>query len=361
MELTRPSICKNPFDRGSDANIEFTGFPTEWPLGSVDDSSHTFSSFSPHTPSSGRSTPPCSSSLDFNYSSFASSIDTVPFDLSPISCVTSIYLPMTPKAGPISDFTRPSIPITPIWPKYDSQNHPLSERTAQVYFSQTMDCGLAITQLSTHPHLGGSSVLVQYERLSGTTTSNWMVPDSPVNFEPHSPTQFAVSGPSMEQQDGAEPTAPRTPSMKARRRALTDEVRHKTTVLQQQMQQCPSPKTRTRAKKETRCRTVMMADGSFALDSVELASTFKCPIEGCGKMYRRSEHMKRHIQRLHTTNRWDNLKAHIRLHGIQREHPGSKPRVQFAAGAVLQYEEIMKNESRRGDGTKHKKRTSSDS
>ncbi|KAL2159780.1 hypothetical protein VTH06DRAFT_1913 [Thermothelomyces fergusii] len=232
-----------------------------------------------------------------------------------------------------------------------------------------MGCGLAITQLGTQQHPGGSSVWVQYEHLCDTT-SDWMVPNSPVEFDLQSPIQFTRSCPSVRQQDGAGPTAPTTPSPRTRGREWMDEVRDKTAALQQRMQQCPSPKARARTRKETRRRTVTTADGSFAVDSVELANTFRCPIEGCDKMYRRSEHMKRHIQSVHgqtryscdwckhTTNRWDNLKAHIRLHGIQREHPGSgpKPRVQFAAGAVLQYEEIMKNESRRG----HRKRSSSD-
>ncbi|KAL2155572.1 hypothetical protein VTH82DRAFT_314 [Thermothelomyces myriococcoides] len=266
---------------------------------------------------------------------------------------------MASTAGHMSDFAHFSIPVTPTRPKYDSQYCPLGGSASQEYPPQPTGRGLAITQFNTHTNPGEPSVLVQCEHLSDTT-SNCIAPNNPTDVKLQSPVQFPPLCPSTEQQDGVEPAVPTTPLLRTRTQTSMDEVRHKTTILQQQVQQCHSPKKRARVRKDTGRRTVTTVDGSFPIDSIELASTFKCPVEGCDKMYRRSEHMKRHIQSVHgharyscdwckhTTNRWDNLKAHIKLHGTQREQPGSKPRVQFAAGAVLQYEEIMKNESRRG-------------
>lgn len=397
MELAIPSTCKSPFDHGTDVDIEFTLLPMGWPLSSVDGLSHVYTNFCPQTPNSERSTSPFPTLFDFQ-SSFTSSVDALPFDPSPISCVASIYFPMASTAGHMSDFAHFSIPVTPTRPKYDSQYCPLGGSASQEYPPQPTGRGLAITQFNTHTNPGEPSVLVQCEHLSDTT-SNCIAPNNPTDVKLQSPVQFPPLCPSTEQQDGVEPAVPTTPLLRTRTQTSMDEVRHKTTILQQQVQQCHSPKKRARVRKDTGRRTVTTVDGSFPIDSIELASTFKCPVEGCDKMYRRSEHMKRHIQRLvffplcvplflsrplpplfrhgltlrlsvhgharyscdwckHTTNRWDNLKAHIKLHGTQREQPGSKPRVQFAAGAVLQYEEIMKNESRRGHGAKQKKRAS---
>ncbi|KAI8637482.1 hypothetical protein BD408DRAFT_395608 [Parasitella parasitica] len=56
---------------------------------------------------------------------------------------------------------------------------------------------------------------------------------------------------------------------------------------------------------------------------------FACEIDGCGKVFKRSEHLKRHIRSIHTTekpfkcpyqscnkcfSRSDNLNQHIRIH-----------------------------------------------
>jgi hypothetical protein len=54
----------------------------------------------------------------------------------------------------------------------------------------------------------------------------------------------------------------------------------------------------------------------------------------------------------------DNFEAHLKLHTMMRPRSGGKRKVRFYPGAVLQYQEIMKNnESRRRRNTKLKKRT----
>ncbi|KAI8576521.1 hypothetical protein K450DRAFT_179162 [Umbelopsis ramanniana AG] len=59
------------------------------------------------------------------------------------------------------------------------------------------------------------------------------------------------------------------------------------------------------------------------------AKMFTCPLDGCGKVFKRSEHLKRHIRSIHTLekpfecpyqtctkrfSRSDNLNQHIRIH-----------------------------------------------
>ncbi|KAI8997071.1 hypothetical protein BDB01DRAFT_711830, partial [Pilobolus umbonatus] len=64
--------------------------------------------------------------------------------------------------------------------------------------------------------------------------------------------------------------------------------------------------------------------------------SFTCKADGCGKVFKRSEHLKRHIRSIHTLekpfecpyqncskrfSRSDNLNQHIRIH---RHNNGSK-------------------------------------
>jgi hypothetical protein len=249
---------------------------------------------------SDRSSPPFSTSFDFGFS-FASSVDTVPFALSPPSSATSTYFPMTPKTGPVSDFVYPGFPVTPSRGPLDFSGFPLSSCATQLTPSQTMDCSFSVNQLSLYPQLATPSPSAQYDHLSGAA-SHWMSPDSPISFEQLSPTRLTGAAQlvkqeprSVKQEPRENPMTPMTPSTPARKRALVDEARNLTTALQRQMRQCSPSPTRPRVKREKKRRTVRMGDGSFTADSVEPASSHKCPIEGCSKRYRRSEHMKRHV------------------------------------------------------------------
>ena len=304
MDLTDLPMLNIPLNFGNDGDFDFNGLPTGWSSGSISGSSYASSSFGPHTPTSGRSSPPFSTSFDFG-SSFASSVDTVPFDLTPPSSATSTYFPMTPKTGPVSDFVYPGFPATPSRGQLDFSGLPLSSCATQLTPSQTMDmdCSFAINQLGLYPQLATPSPSAQYDHLS-SAASHWMYPDSPIRFEQLSPTrltgaaQLVKQGPqSVKQEPQESPMTPMTPSTPTRKRALMDEARNRTTALQQQVRQCSPSPTRPRIKREKKRRTFRMGDGSFAADNIEPASSYKCPVEGCSKRYRRSEHMKRHVHR----------------------------------------------------------------
>ncbi|ORZ12158.1 hypothetical protein BCR41DRAFT_307956 [Lobosporangium transversale] len=65
-----------------------------------------------------------------------------------------------------------------------------------------------------------------------------------------------------------------------------------------------------------------------------LTREFTCPMESCGRLFKRSEHLKRHIRSVHTQDkpfgcpvltctkrfsRSDNLNQHIRIHRHDKE------------------------------------------
>ncbi|KAK4156386.1 hypothetical protein C8A00DRAFT_30780 [Chaetomidium leptoderma] len=384
MAFTDLSMCNLniSLDLGDEVDFSFGSLPAG-NSGSISGSSSASSSFGPHTPTSERSTPPFSTSFDFG-SSFASSVDAVPFDLTPPSSATSTYFPMTPETGNVSGFGYPVFPATPSRGPFDFSGHPLSSCGMQLTPSQNTDCSFLAHLFGPHPLPSTPSVLTQFDHTSDTA-SHWMYPDSPISFEQQqSPTRFVGTVRSNKQdsiehdwikqelEDDMMP--PSTPSDMARKRVLMGQVRHRTTALQQQVQQCQSFSAPRRIKVEKRARAVATESRSIAVDKVEPASTFRCPVEGCKvKPYRRNEHMKRHIQTVHqkslhrcqfckhTANRKDNWVAHLKLHTLSRlKTGGSKPRVDFYPAAVLLYEEEMKkNAFRRRRDTKTKKRSDS--
>lgn len=129
------------------------------------------------------------------------------------------------------------------------------------------------------------SITTQFARMSdGTQCAN---PDSPISFNHQS-----LAGITSQENQAALSMPPAS----ERKRAVMGEARDRTTALRY-TQQCSSPNPRPRVKRERKARAVVTEDGgSFARDSVEPASTFKCPIKGCEvKPYRRNEHMQRHI------------------------------------------------------------------
>ncbi|KAK3298017.1 uncharacterized protein B0H64DRAFT_136209 [Chaetomium fimeti] len=372
MELTEAPVLNLSLDFGNDADFDFNSLGAGWPSGSVSGSSCASSSFGPHTPTSGRSTPHYSASFDFS-SSFASSTGVVPFDPSPPSSATSTYFPMTPKSSNVSNFVYPVFPATPSRGQLVFSCDPLSSYTAQLTPSQNMDCSFPMNHVDSHSYLAASSALGQYDHLPNGV-SHWTYPDSPISFDQHSPAGAAQSVQSIKQEFDEDMMTPMTPSVATKKRVLMDETRHRAMALQQQMQQCSPSKSRTRAKRAKKRRTGAAGDDNFSMDAVEPATKCKCPVEGCDKRYRRSEHMKRHIQSVHemsveklfrcdwcphTSNRLDNLTAHIKLHWAPREHPGSKPRVKYCPAARLQWEKMVQNQRRGGGGAKPKTRSNS--
>jgi hypothetical protein len=294
MELTETPVLNLSLDFGNDADFDFNSLGAGWPSGSVSGSSCASSSFGPHTPTSGRSTPHYSASFDFG-SSFAPSTGIVPFDPTPPP-VTSTYFPMTPKSSNVSNFVYPVFPTTPSRGQLVFSSGPLSSYTTQLSPSQNMDCGFPMNHLDPHSYLAAPSVLGQYDHLPNGT-SHWTYPDSPISFDQYSPAEAAQPVQSIKQEFEEDMMTPITPSITTKKRALMDETRHRTMALQQQMQQCSPSRTRTRAKRGKKRRTGAAGDDNFSMDAVEPATKCKCPVEGCDKRYRRSEHMKRHIQR----------------------------------------------------------------
>jgi len=296
MDLHEMSVCNLRLELGDDAGFDFNSLPAGCPSGSISGSSYAWSSFDPHTPTSGRSTPPFTTSFDFGSSFTTLSLDPSPVDLTPppsaaasSSAAHSTYFPMTPKtAGSIPDFAYPGFPITPARAQFDFYGNPLTTCGPQLRTPQAaMDCSFLLNQLSPHPVMAAT----QFDRIS-EPTSQWAYPDSPISFDHQSP-----SGPPSSQEDRATSLMPPTSE---RKRVLMGAARHRTSALQHAQQHCSSFSSRPRVKRERKARAAVVTDdddgGSFAVDSVEPASTFKCPMEGCKvKPYRRNEHMKRHI------------------------------------------------------------------
>jgi hypothetical protein len=295
MELTEAPVLNISLDFGNDADFDFNSLGAGWPSGSVSGSSCASSSFGPHTPTSGRSSPHYSASFDFG-SSFASSAGIVPFDPSPPSSTTSTYFPMTPKTSNVSNFVYPVFPTTPSRGQLVFSCDPLNSYAAQLTPSQNMDCAFPMNHLDSHSYMAAPSALEQYDHLSNGA-SHWAYPDSPISFDQHSPAGGAQPIQSIKQEFDEDTMTPMTPSITAKKRALMDQTRHKTMVLQQQMQQCSPSRTRTRAKRGKKRHSAAAGEDNFSMDAVEPATKCKCPVEGCDKRYRRSEHMKRHIQR----------------------------------------------------------------
>ena len=287
------------YDFVEDAGFDFNTLPARCPSGSISGSSYAPSTFAPHTPTSGRSTPPFSTSFDFG-SSFASSVDSDPFGLTPPSSATSIYFPMTPNAGNmVSDFVNPLFPVTPSRGQFEFSSHPLSSCAPQLTPSQNMDYHFLINQLGSVPVLSTPSTMAQFNRCSDAA-SHWTYPDSPISFDLHSSQrELAGSFQSIKQEpENDRITSAASSQTTARRRALMGEARRRTTVLQQEIQKgSPPPKRTTRIKREKKAGAVMPEDDhSYAVDSIEPASAYKCLAEGCSKVYRRNEHMKRHMK-----------------------------------------------------------------
>jgi hypothetical protein len=327
MEVTGMSMCNMHLDFNDDVDFDFSSLPAGCPSGSISGSSYASSSLGPHTPTSGRSTPPFSTSFDFG-SSFASSVDSVPFDIATPSSATSTYFPMTPEAAPVSDYAYPVFPVTPSRGQLGFPGHPLSGCGTQLTPSQSMHCNFLANQFGAPPSLSTApSVMTQFEHLSvPDMASHWAYPDSPISFNQQPAPRLVDSAQSIKQEfvqlvkqefeDDSMPLSTTTPSSSARKLALMGQARHRTTALQHAQQCPPRSKVRTtrvqRVRKPCAARVTDDNDGNdnrdsdnddeddgfdFTVDSVEPKSTFKCPVEGCkAKPYHRNEHMKRHMK-----------------------------------------------------------------
>ncbi|KAK4142783.1 uncharacterized protein C8A04DRAFT_12931 [Dichotomopilus funicola] len=329
MELPEMSVLDMSLEFANDPDFDFNGQPLGWPTGSVSGSSYASSSFGPHTPNSGRSTPHFSGSFDYG-SSFVS-VEPVSYDAAaPPSPTVPTYFHPNTKSTRASDLIFPACTVPGPWGGVNMVAQPFGSCSSQIMPSQPiMEYSFPSQQMVPHPYLPSPAALSQQQHsISGPT--HWTYPDSPISFGQQSPVTRPVEAMRTSKRGSPEqPMTPRSPHM-----VETKGV--------------PKTETSTKPKREKKRRVAAEVDedeADLAVDAVEPASTFKCPIEGCNNRYRRTEHMKRHIQR---ANRFDNLVAHVRLHALPRKKQGSKPRVEFYEGAVIQHAEMVKKQQRRG-------------
>jgi hypothetical protein len=276
-----------PFSTFDVNALDDFGLPAGASAANMRSSSLAASSYTPQTPTSDRSSLSFSASFDLA-SSFASSVDPVPFDLTPPSSATSTYFPMTP-AGSFSEAVHPAFPVTPSR-QLGFRGQPLSSPGSQMTPSQTMEYDFFVNQLGSHSLISTPSALARSNHMSDTT-SHWAYPDSPISFDQQSPSSVHSSMEWVKHE--REENGMDMPASTARRRTLMAEARQRTTALRQQVEQCSAANPRVRTKRENKAHTAISVDGKVR---VARAGAFKCP-RGCrDKVFQRKEHMMRHVR-----------------------------------------------------------------
>ncbi|KAK4640166.1 hypothetical protein QC761_604600 [Podospora bellae-mahoneyi] len=292
------------------------------------------SSYGPHTPTSGRSTPPRHS---FDYaSSFSSSIDGHSIELTPPSSASNSYFPFAFKGDGISDFSQPGFPLTP-------------SRGSQLSFGSFSHNGYGGVQLSPSQHVEyycgdnlfqppHAMVSPQQQLPSSNGLENWRWPQdshSPISFGEHTPKRpsLMVRHPPLKFEDEGE-------DIDMRNKYLKDSL----SVEPSAVGLLPSPIHRIKDNPppppRQRHGRIRAQRGGKSVDDVERKATFRCIVPGCYYgPYRRNEHLKRHLKNEHGIggekegwvcefcppekskdgqpkrfNRRDNWKQHIRLH-----------------------------------------------
>ncbi|KAK0748526.1 hypothetical protein B0T21DRAFT_407034 [Apiosordaria backusii] len=334
------------------------------------------SSYGPHTPTSGRSTPP-QNSFDYG-SSFASSIDGHSIELTPPSSATNSYFPFAFKGDGVSDFShQPAFPLTPSrsqlsFPSF-SHHSGYGGGGVQLSPSQHVEyfCGDNLFQLpvvvSPQQQLPSSS--------SGWESWRWPQGDShsPISFGEHTPKRpsVMVRHPPLKFEAEEE-------DMEMRKKYMMKENHH--SLEPSAMGLLPSPLHRIKedpssppppfyssssSSSSSRQRHARMRDskrgvkdgidgGGGGRGGVEPKAMHRCPVPGCTYgPYRRNEHLKRHL-RTHgiggdqeewicefcppakpkTFNRRDNFTAHIKLHTRPK---GKNSRTEYNVAAIEVY------------------------
>ncbi|KAK4233474.1 hypothetical protein C8A03DRAFT_19460 [Achaetomium macrosporum] len=361
MQLTGSPICNIAADFGDVVNFDFNSLQAESPKASINPSLYPASSFDPHIRTSGPSGglgPPFSTSSDFG-SSFASLVGVVPFDLTPASSAT-FTSPVAPKTDNASSLMSPVFPITPLGGRQDLFGQSRGSCGTQLTPSHTMDCTLLASYLSPDSHLLTPSVITTHFDHMSDIVAHRMYLDSSISSDQQFSTTHVGTTESIKQDEDSM-TMPLIPSDTKRERVLVGGAQHGTPGLQQ-VQRCSPSDGRTGIKREKRRRAARGDDSSFALDNASSAKPYKCHVEGCGKSYRRNEHVKRHIQTehdhnrtlfscqfcKHSANRRDNYMAHLKLHTKRRLESGpGKPRVTFFQDAVREFAEKQSENRRR--------------
>lgn len=292
-------LANGPLRLGEDEMLfsygNFAGamVPSNGSIGSSGSSSYA-SSFGPHTPLSGTSTPPRNNSFGFNASrtgsldstsSFATSIDSNPFDLSPPSSSTSACFPQVHG----SDMCQTNFPLTPSRSQLDFSSYPVNGYESQLSPTRTMDYYYA-DSLGQSTIMTAPSGVVSASQAWDDQWSKWQQADSPINFEIHTPTRLvqSIHGLKLEEADQYE--------REAKKRILMEEAKLRATDLHQAQQEqhrttpLASRSSRVRALRQTRTRRTQDSDiGNIP------QSAHHCDFPGCTDgPYRRNEHLKRH-------------------------------------------------------------------
>lgn len=296
MELTDLPVGNMHRDFNRDGDFDFNGFPADCSSASVSGSSYASSSFSPQTPISHPSTPPLANSLDFG-SSFGSSADAIPFDLTPPSSATSPRFPMALKAeGTASGFVPACFASSSSRGQHGFSSHALASYGTQLTPSDTLDCGFFVNEAGAHSLFSISSSLIQTDQSWGKPITHWPHADGlmSVNGGP-SPLRNPSAVQSIRSEAGDEKMPPFLLSAAARKQARFEEARHVTTALHGAQQRSPPIAARPHAKTKKQIGRFATRSGDMTMDSAQ-AGKFRCPYDGCKTgPYRRKEHLKRHI------------------------------------------------------------------
>lgn len=278
------SVLDISMEFASDPDFDFNGPPLGWPSGSVSGSSYTSSSFGPHTPNSGRSTPHFSNSFDYG-SSFAS-VEPISYDAAaPPSPTMPTYFHPNNKDGRVSDIIFPACTAPSPWGGVNMLGQSFTGCSSQIMPPQPiMEFSFPSHQMASHHYMPSPPALSQQQHNISHGPTHWTYPDSPISFGQQSPITRPVEAMRTSKRESQEqPMTPRSPSVAETKRVPETQY-----------------KASTKPKRDRKRRVAAEVGGDedeLAVDAVEPASTFQCPIEGCNNRYRRTEHMKRHIQR----------------------------------------------------------------
>lgn len=251
------------------------------------DPSLTSSNFDPHRPTFNQPSAPSSTLFDSG-SSFASLLEAVPFDFAPTSSATPVSFPTLAKTDNGSNSVFPVVPLTQ---EHDFFDQPRDSCGFQPDPMRFMGHGRLVSLLSSNSHPSIPSVVTRFDHPS--PMAHWTCLDSPITFDPPSSLTLVPAVGSLDEADQDTKTVPATPA--STKSTLTGELRNTTSELQEQSRKSPSSSRQVRVKREARLE-VVLGETSFVPDILEPETSFICPVEGCPKLYRRNEHVKRHVQ-----------------------------------------------------------------
>ncbi|KAK0658289.1 hypothetical protein QBC41DRAFT_57015 [Cercophora samala] len=318
------------------------------------------SSYGPHTPTSGRSTPPRHS---FDYaSSFSSSIDGHSIELTPPSSATNSYFPFAFKGDGVSDFSQPGFPLTPSRSQLSFSGFSHNGYGVQLSPSQHVEyfCG---DNLFQQPAV----VSPQQQLPSSNGLENWRWPQdshSPISFGEHTPKRpsVMVRHPPLKFEDEGDDINMRNKYIKENLSVEPSTVGLLPSPLHRVKDDSPPP---------PRQRHARMRAPKEAVNDVEPKATHRCIVPGCSYgPYRRNEHLKRHLKNEHGIggekegylcefcppekskdgqpkrfNRKDNWLQHIKLH---MKNKSKNSRTEHNPGAI----EVFNREQARINSSK---------